>query len=78
VSDSITAPMTDEEKLRVLLSHWIDHNHEHAGQFRRHAPKAGQAAGEIIAAADAMLLVNVHLQTALKLLGGSVPRPHSH
>ena len=26
--------MTDQEKLRILLSHWIDHNGEHAAEYK--------------------------------------------
>ena len=27
--------MNELQKLRVLISHWIDHNEEHADEFRR-------------------------------------------
>jgi hypothetical protein len=35
--------MDETEKLRVLLPHWIEHNGEHADEFRRYAPRAGVA-----------------------------------
>ncbi|MBI5506483.1 MAG: hypothetical protein HY899_16955 [Deltaproteobacteria bacterium] len=70
--------MTEQEKLRVLLAHWIEHNREHADQFRRRAPMAGQSAGEIEAAADAMILANQHLAAALKALGGTVETAPHH
>ena len=31
---------TDEDKLRILLPHWIEHNAEHAAEFRQWAGKA--------------------------------------
>ncbi len=72
----MSTSMTDEEKLRVLLFHWIAHNREHADQFRRRASAAGAAAGDIEAAADALGLANSHLEAALKTLGGALERPH--
>ena len=35
--------MTDIEKLRVLLPHWIEHNEEHATEFGRWAKTASSA-----------------------------------
>jgi len=70
----MSSPMTDDEKLRVLLFHWIEHNREHADQFRRHAQAAGEAAEQIEAAADAMMVVNRHLGAALRQLGGVLQR----
>ena len=35
-----------QEKLRILLTHWVEHNREHAEEFRRWAAQAEQA-GEI-------------------------------
>jgi hypothetical protein len=65
--------MTAEaEKLRVLIPHWIEHNLEHAAEFRRWAGQAGTAAADIEAAAEALLHVNQALEAALeKLAGGS-------
>ena len=40
---------TDQEKLQVLLPHWIEHNAEHAAEFRTWAEKARQAGNEGIA-----------------------------
>jgi hypothetical protein len=66
---------TDEDKLRVLLPHWIEHNAEHAAEFRTWAEKAraaGQeeAAGEIDTAAKELGWVNEALRAALDKLGG--------
>jgi hypothetical protein len=34
------ATMTELDKLRALLPHWIEHNAEHAAEFRNWAEKA--------------------------------------
>jgi hypothetical protein len=67
---------TDQDKLRVLLPHWIEHNAEHAAEFRTWAEKAraiGQeeVAEEIDLAAKQMGWVNEALSAALDKLGGS-------
>ncbi|MFN2283695.1 MAG: hypothetical protein ACK2UQ_04685 [Anaerolineae bacterium] len=62
--------MNDLEKLRVLLPHWLEHNAEHAGEFRAWAERA-KAAGEdklavqIIAAAEKMEAANHDLELAI-------------
>ena len=43
--------MNEVEKLRVLIPHWIEHNQEHAAEFRHWVEQAGEAAPEILAAA---------------------------
>ena len=65
--------MNELEKLRVLLSHWIEHNEEHAAEFRRWAEKAGPAAPDVLAAAERMGQVNQALAAALAKLGGAIP-----
>ena len=70
--------MNEMEKLRVLIPHWIEHNQEHADEFRRWAENAGDASTEILTAAQAMQEVNGLLSAALKKLGGALPHPHSH
>lgn len=65
---------TDEEKLRALLPHWMEHNDEHAAEFRDWAERAraaGQeeAAHEIDTAAKELGWVNEALQAALDKLG---------
>ena len=68
---------TDEDKLRVLLPHWIEHNTEHAAEFRQWAEKA-RAAGlaevgdEIALAAKELGWVNEALADALERLGEGV------
>jgi hypothetical protein len=67
--------MSDVAKIRILLPHWIEHNAEHAAQFREWAERV-QRAGEdsaaqgIVLAANALDTANDALQAALKQLGG--------
>ena len=68
--------MKDEDKLRVLIPHWIDHNKAHQGEFYIWAGRAGEASEDITAAANVMEQVNVFLTSALEKLGG--PLPHHH
>ena len=67
--------MNDQEKLRVLIPHWIEHNAEHAAEFRRWAGRAGVASPEIQAAAEAILRANAELAEALDKLGGPAEHP---
>jgi hypothetical protein len=65
---------TDEEKLRALLPHWMEHNDEHAAEFRTWAGRARAAgqeevAGQIEAAAQELSAVNASLGAALEALG---------
>ena len=63
------AAITDLEKLRVLVPHWIEHNTEHATEFRQWAKRAGEASGDIRAAAEALEQANRALTAALEKLG---------
>ncbi len=67
--------MNEIEKLRVLLPHWIEHNEEHAAEFRQWAERAGEAGTEIIAAAHQIEIVNRSLRVALEKLGGALEPP---
>jgi len=67
--------VNEQGKLRVLIPHWIEHNEEHAEEFRQWAEHAGDAAPEVRAAADAMARANESLTKALDKLGG--PAPHA-
>jgi rubrerythrin len=69
------ATMTDQDKVRALLPHWIEHNAEHAAEFRQWAEKVraeGQeeVAEEIALAAKELGWVNEALSSALDKLGG--------
>jgi len=70
--------MDDLQKLRILLTHWIEHNQEHADEFRRWAEKGGTAKPEVLRAAERMSDVNQALQEALEKLGGAIEQPHAH
>jgi hypothetical protein len=68
---------TMREKLRILLTHWVEHNLEHAEEFQRwagEADKAGEteAASHLNAAAAGMEFVNSNLLAALDAIGGSL------
>jgi len=68
--------MDEIEKLRVLLPHWIEHNGEHAGEFRAWAERAGTARDALLAASDLVGEANARLEEALEKLGG--PLEHHH
>ena len=76
--------MNTVEKLRVLLPHWMQHNAEHAGEFRSWAGRAraageGKLAERIEEAARNMEAANHDLQGAVDHLGGAAPAPdHDH
>lgn len=64
----------DHDKLRVLLPHWIEHNDEHAEEFRAWAERARasgseEAADQIALAAKQLDWVNEALRAALEKLG---------
>ncbi|NPV10014.1 MAG: hypothetical protein HPY83_18875 [Anaerolineae bacterium] len=69
--------MADErERLKVLLPHWMEHNAEHAEEFRRWAERVRGVGGEsaadrIMAAAQAMEKAIAELEAALASLEGA-------
>jgi len=68
--------LTEAEKLRRLIPHWIEHNQSHASEFRRWAALA-RAAGEeqtadlIENAAGLLQKAEIELAAALKNAGGA-------
>jgi len=70
--------MNEKDKLRVLIPHWIEHNEEHAAEFRKWADEAGEASADILAAAESMAQVNTALEAALAKLGGPLPYDLPH
>jgi len=65
--------MTDLQKLRILLPHWIEHNAEHAAEFREWAERARVAgqegpATDIALAAKELESANEQLAAALERL----------
>jgi hypothetical protein len=64
---------SDEEKLRILLSHWMEHNSGHAVEFGEWAAKAKKLGLDdvhdaIIEAAQQIRKGNEFLQAALENL----------
>ena len=71
--------LSDSEKLRIRLAHWMEHNLEHAEEFERCAAQAKSfgsvdAASKLKSAAKEMRLVNHSLNDALSLLGGPLTK----
>jgi len=69
------ATTSDLDKLRVLLPHWMEHNGEHAAEFRDWAERAlladrEDAAWHIKIAAERLEQANEALAAALEKLGG--------
>nr|MBC7244383.1 hypothetical protein [Chloroflexota bacterium] len=70
--------LSDQDKLRFLLPHWIEHNEEHAIEFRRWAGEAGSAQADILGAAEYLEKANQLLAQALQKLGGPLEQPDHH
>jgi hypothetical protein len=75
--------MNDQDKVRALLPHWIEHNAEHAAEFCLWAERvraAGQeeVAEEIALAAKELEWVNESLRSALEALGGPAEHASHH
>jgi len=75
--------MTEIDKLRALLPHWIEHNQEHAGDFERWADTAEQAGHHVAAAlirqaTGQVQRANKDLEKALDALGGAVSLQGHH
>jgi hypothetical protein len=76
--------MSDIEKLRVLLPHWLEHNASHADDYRvwiEQLTAAGEprAAEHLAAAVEKLAGVNRDLEALLVHLGGPIEaREHSH
>ena len=64
--------LTGRDKLKAMLPHWIEHNVEHAAQFRLWAGLAAEAEADIEMAAVQMEAANEALTAALEKLGGSM------
>lgn len=76
--------MTEIEKLRALLPHWIEHNRDHAVEFGRWADTAEEAGHQVAAdlirqAIQSAQQANDDLKKALDTLGGPVSlEAHDH
>lgn len=72
--------MTDSKdmlKLRALLPHWMQHNTDHAEEFRKWAQKAGAVSAYLDDVAKHFDEANALLEKALDQLGGPVD-DHEH
>jgi hypothetical protein len=70
--------ISDAEKLRILLPHWIEHNAEHVVEFREWATRAGEASTDILTAAEHLEAASRALEKALERLGGPSGEHHHH
>lgn len=64
---------SDQEKLEILLHHWVEHNREHGQEFKRWAGRANRlglkvVGDEILNAAGRMDQANEHLTRASERL----------
>jgi DNA-directed RNA polymerase subunit L len=70
---------SDIEKLRFLIPHWIEHNLEHANEFRTWASKVRIAHKDILKAAEHLEKASRALEAGLEKLGGPLDEAsHSH
>ncbi len=63
----------DADKLRILLSHWVEHNEDHAGEFTEWAARAraggwGPVHDHMMKAVEQMKAANQSLLAALESL----------
>jgi hypothetical protein len=75
--------LTELEKLRVLIPHWIEHSHSHQHEFGKWvavAKNEGQeeAAEAIDKALQKLVKADKYLRKALEALGGEVEGHHGH
>ncbi len=74
--------MSDLEKLRVMLPHWIEHNQGHGEEFSLWAQRLDTSAPEVAALLeDAVRLLQraqTALEEALARAGGPLQDPHHH
>ncbi len=75
--------MTNLEKLRILLPHWITHNKEHNAEFARWVELCKDSENYDVAKAlekamDTTENVTKELERALELAGGPIEHPEHH
>ena len=74
--------MNDLEKLRVMMPHWIEHNHSHGREFadwaEQIAESNGKLADELNIAVKALDDAQHALEHALKIAGGPVSAHTGH
>jgi len=64
--------MEEKNKLKTLLSYWIEHNEEHSGEFREWAEKAKEM-GEADVADEIMQAVG-HMDKVSEILSKTMKR----
>lgn len=72
---------TELDKLKILLPHWIEHNHSHESEFKKWAEIAGkEGENEVVAlinkAVSCMSEADHALEKALEKLGGGQHGEH--
>ncbi len=75
--------MNDIDKLRVLLPHWIEHNHSHEAEFQKWSDIMKQSDASEIAllvnkAVSCMKDANTALAEALEKIGGPLEDKNDH
>lgn len=75
--------ISDKEKLRILIPHWIEHNHSHEEEYEKWAESAkenglGEVADFIEKAIAAMKQADRALNEALDRIGGPAPGGEHH
>ncbi|MDP6777455.1 MAG: hypothetical protein QGI83_11905 [Candidatus Latescibacteria bacterium] len=75
--------MDVQERLGILVDHWIEHNASHGEEFGKWAQRAEEAglegvAREIAAATERLEESTSRLREALALLGGSTHKAGGH
>ncbi len=70
------------EKLRVMLPHWIEHNHSHAEEFSQWAAQLADTdaglAGQLQRAVVSLQEAQQALENALSMTGGALSVEHGH
>lgn len=74
---------TNTEKLRILLPHWIEHNHSHGAEFKKWAEtireEGRNEVAELIERAIATMKdTDGILSEALQKIGGPMEEGHHH
>ena len=75
--------MSELEKLRILIPHWIEHSHSHQHDFQKWVEVVKQEGREDTAAAiekalEKLTEADKYLREALDSLGGAVEGHHHH
>ncbi len=72
--------MSDLEKLRIMLPHWIEHNQGHGDEFQQWAERLGESDAEMArllqSAVRSLRQAQSALEEALAKAGGPLQGPH--